>query len=107
MSREDIKRPAYILGERFIDAQGREFEIAETYWESVRDRKSPIRAIINIEGGGGYRIHYGDEPKYTEMKRLGIRQLDPPEDGLIIRDVEQLQRAERMNAIKFINNNIR
>lgn len=100
MSKEETKRTPYILGEQFVDNMGRSFEIVETYWDSIRDGKPIVTATV--ETVDGHKMHFADIPDETELKRVGIRQLHPACETVIIRAVEQLQRAEAANAIRFI-----
>lgn len=97
---KDEKRTPYILGEQFVDNMGRSFEIVETFWDSVRQGNPIVTATV--ETIDGHKIHFADIPDETELKRVGIRQLHPANETIIIRAVEQLQRAEAANAIRFI-----
>ncbi len=92
--------PRYGLGQKFVDAKARKFEIIETHWGIPGDQLKGLP--VTLELTTGHKIHQYGSPSQTVLQKVAFRQVDAPDAKLVETTVDELQQAEDSRRIKFI-----
>jgi len=93
-------RPTYYLGQRFVDAKARKFEIIETHW-GIPGSELAI-PICTIDLSTGHKIHYYDSPRDSQLIKVGIKPAGKADAKVVRRSVDELMEAEDQRLIKFL-----
>jgi len=93
-------RPPYYLGQRFVDAKARKFEIIETHWGLPGSEPEGLPFTIELKNG--HKIHQYGSPAKSVLQKVTFKQLDNPEANPVDKPVAELKEAETNRKIKFI-----
>lgn len=93
-------RPPYYLGQRFVDAKARKFEIIETHWGLPGSEPDGLAFTLELQSG--HKIHMHGSPQHTVLQKVTFRQLDCTSAKPVDTPVEEMMEAEANRKIKFL-----